>query len=255
MKTDGLAKLYDQLTLEERFRLRIRALARGDKADCERLDRACPDREYRAYCDRVDTSGELVLLTLIELMPQLAKLRMLGALGPLVEYLEAAARDAAIGGYLEGLEAGWRSAGKRGDPPDVTDAELSAAAGRSYRQGRYFSDVLESLATDLAGSARVPRDGLAAFAEAELGLTFEDLIAAWAGPAAEEIGVHTEALDAAEADAEDLALLRDVLRVVWRREGLGDLTAEPDDELRARMEAAERRAREEALDGAAEGSP
>jgi hypothetical protein len=30
MKADGLAKLYDQLTIEERFRLRIRALARRD---------------------------------------------------------------------------------------------------------------------------------------------------------------------------------------------------------------------------------
>ena len=44
MKGGGLSKLYDTLTVEERFRLRIRALARRDLVDCERLDRACPDR-------------------------------------------------------------------------------------------------------------------------------------------------------------------------------------------------------------------
>jgi hypothetical protein len=35
VKADGLAKLYDQLTLDERFRLRVRALARRDLADGE----------------------------------------------------------------------------------------------------------------------------------------------------------------------------------------------------------------------------
>ena len=255
MKADGLAKLYDQLTLEERFRLRIRALARGDKADCERLDRACSDREYRRYCDRVETSGELVLCTMIELLPKPAKLRMLDALGPLVGYLEAAARDAAIGGYLDGLEAGWRAAGGRGDLREVADAELDAAAERAYSAGTYFSDVLDRLAADLAGSARVPRDGLAAFAEAELGLSFEDLTAAWARPAVGEIAVHREALDAAEAEAEDLALLGDVLRLAWGRGGLNDPTAELDEELRARMEAAEARAREVGEYGPAAGSP
>ena len=148
MKADGLAKLYDQLTIEERFRLRIRALARRDKVDCERLDRACPDRGYRAYCDRVDTSGELVLLTLIELMPKLAKLRMLDALLPLVEHMEAAARDAATGAYLDGLEVGWRASGRKGTPPEVSDAELDAAAARSYRLGTYFSGVLDALGAD-----------------------------------------------------------------------------------------------------------
>ena len=56
MKGGGLSKLYDTLTIEERFRLRIRALARRDFVDCGRLDRACPDRQYRAYCARLDAS-------------------------------------------------------------------------------------------------------------------------------------------------------------------------------------------------------
>ena len=48
--------------------------------------------------------------------------------------------------------------------------------------------------------------------------------------------------EAAEPDSEALELLGDVLRLAWRRHGLQDPTAEADDGLRARMEAAERRA-------------
>jgi hypothetical protein len=50
-----------------------------------------------------------------------------------------------------------------------------------------------------------------------------------------------EALDVAEPDAEGLELLGDVLRLAWRRHGLNDPSAEADEELPARMEAAERR--------------
>jgi hypothetical protein len=41
--------------------------------------------------------------------------------------------------------------------------------------------------------------------------------------------------------AEGLSLLGDVLRLAWRCHGLNDPTAEVDDELRARFEAAQRR--------------
>src|SRR5438067_3348307 len=61
MKGHGLSKLYDTLTLDERFRLRIRALARRDWADGERLDRACLSSQYRAYCDRLEASDVLTL--------------------------------------------------------------------------------------------------------------------------------------------------------------------------------------------------
>jgi Zn-dependent M28 family amino/carboxypeptidase len=47
-----------------------------------------------------------------------------------VELLEGAASDAAWLGYLDGYAAGWKAAGKRGKPPDVSDATLSRAAKR-----------------------------------------------------------------------------------------------------------------------------
>lgn len=134
-------------------------------------------------------------------------------------------------------------AGKRGEPPPVPDDELTAATDRAYGLGTRFSALLDRVASDLAGMARTPRDALAAFAESELGLSIGDLLGAWARPALDTLAEYQDVLDATEPDAEGLALLGDVLRLAWRRNGLGDPSAEADDELRARLETAERRSR------------
>jgi hypothetical protein len=42
----GLGRLYDRLTPEERFRLDVLALARGDEEESERLTATCPRRAY-----------------------------------------------------------------------------------------------------------------------------------------------------------------------------------------------------------------
>ena len=246
MKADGLARLYDRLSTDELFRLRVRALARADRADCDRLDRACPGLQYGAYCARLEASEILTLAAMVELLPKLAKLQMVDALRPMVECLEGAAQDAAWTGYLDGHAAGWAAAGKRGEPPAVPDDELTAASDRAYRPGGRFSEALDQLASDLAGLARTPRDALAGFAEEELGLGLDDLLGAWARPAVEIVAEHRGALEAAEPDADGLALLRDVLGLDWRRHGLGDPTAEVGDELRARFEAARRGEHDEA---------
>lgn len=246
MKGNGLSKLYDQLTIDERIRLRVRALARGDHVDGQRLDRACPYPDYRDYCARLDAADALTLRCLVELLPKLAKLRMVDAIQPVVAYLEACAADAAAMAYLDGLAAGWRRAGKRGRAPEVADAELEAAITRAYTLGGRFSELLDRVAATIARSARTSRDGLAAFAEAELGLAMADLLGAYATPVLGVLAEHQAALDAAESDAEGTELLRDVLRVAWRRHGLGDASAEPDDELRAQVEAVEQRAEEAA---------
>jgi hypothetical protein len=238
MKSDGLSKLYDRLTVDELVRLRLAALARGDRADCDRLDRACSLGQYGAYCARLEASDVLTLCTMVELLPKLAKLQIVGAMRPLVAHLEAAGEDAAVMGYLDGHAAGWKAAGKRGEPPESSDAALAKAAARAYRVGTRFSEALDGLAAELACLARTPRDALAAFAEEEIGVGLEVLLGAWATPAIGTLAQHAEALDAADPDVEGLSLMGDVLRLAWRRHGLQDSTAEIDDELRERYEAA-----------------
>jgi hypothetical protein len=42
----GLGHLYDRLSSEERFRLKVLALARGDEKESERLTATCPRRDH-----------------------------------------------------------------------------------------------------------------------------------------------------------------------------------------------------------------
>jgi hypothetical protein len=46
MRRDALGKLYDRLTPEERFRLDVEAMARGDMEESELLTSTCPRRTY-----------------------------------------------------------------------------------------------------------------------------------------------------------------------------------------------------------------
>ncbi len=70
MKSDGLAKLYDTLTLDERVRLRLHAFARRDRADWERLDRTCAPTQRGRYCERLEASDVLTLCALVDLLPK-----------------------------------------------------------------------------------------------------------------------------------------------------------------------------------------
>jgi hypothetical protein len=59
----GLGRLYDRLTPEERFRLDVLALARGDEEESERLTATCPRRAYTMndweFVGRWDAAREL----------------------------------------------------------------------------------------------------------------------------------------------------------------------------------------------------
>ena len=56
MKKKGLGKLYDRFTPEERFRLDLEAMTRGDEEESRRLVDSCPRKSYTmtgiAFTDR-----------------------------------------------------------------------------------------------------------------------------------------------------------------------------------------------------------
>jgi len=64
MKNKNLTKLYDRLTSEERLRLAIEALARGDDEEIDRLNVSCPYKTYTqtdvAYAIPVKASHDLI---------------------------------------------------------------------------------------------------------------------------------------------------------------------------------------------------
>jgi hypothetical protein len=239
-KADPLAKHYEKLTSDERFRLRLHALARGDMETCQRLDRTCSHVAFPMYADRITASEVLTLCLLVDILPKLSKLTMVGGMRLIVEYLEGATHDAGWLGYLDGYRAGWKAAGKRGEPPDVSDDELTEAGDRAYRNDGRFSEVLDQIAASLAASARMPRDAYARFGDEVMGVPFEVLLRAWGRPVLALLDEHGAALDAAEEDAEGYALMSDVLRLAWRRNGLNLSCDGEVGDLRARFEALQR---------------
>ncbi len=66
MRRDRLGKLYDRFDPEERFRLTLEALARGDEREAKRLSESCPLRTYMikdlAYCDRLRASRQITTI-------------------------------------------------------------------------------------------------------------------------------------------------------------------------------------------------
>ena len=61
---NGLGKLYDRLTPEERFRLDVEAMARGDEEESELLTRTCQRETYtmnhRGYTGRWTGANSLL---------------------------------------------------------------------------------------------------------------------------------------------------------------------------------------------------
>jgi hypothetical protein len=67
MRRNALGKLYDRLTPEERFRLDVLAMARGDAEESELLTNTCPKGDYVmndwGFVGRWEAARELAMLT------------------------------------------------------------------------------------------------------------------------------------------------------------------------------------------------
>jgi hypothetical protein len=79
----GLGRLYDKLSLEERFRLDVLALARGDEEESERLTATCPRRAYTMndweFVGRWEAARELAMFAYVDVLRRLDKIKMIGA--------------------------------------------------------------------------------------------------------------------------------------------------------------------------------
>jgi hypothetical protein len=134
----GLGRLYDRLTPEERFRLDVLALARGDEEESERLTTTCPRRAYTMndwrFVGRWAVGRELALLAYVDVVRRLDKIKMIGAFRGLFPYLSTIWEDDVHWAYFDGHEAGsrhaWTRSGKVGEPPgweaDEEEAERNA---------------------------------------------------------------------------------------------------------------------------------
>ena len=98
------------MSREERFRLDVLAMARGDSVESERLTRSCPMRSYTmtdlAFSDRWRAALEISSITFMELERHLAKIQMVAAFREMGPYLRTIMKNNGDDAYFDGHRAG-----------------------------------------------------------------------------------------------------------------------------------------------------
>ena len=236
----GLGCLYDRLTPEERFRLTVLALARGDEEESERLTVSCPRRGYTMYdwgfVGRWETARELAMLAYVDVVRRLDKIRVIAAFRGLFPYLSTIWQDDVHEAYFDGHKAGsrhaWNRSGEAGEPPgweaDEEEADRNADPTidedlkKWTGEGTYarLAGKLEEMERELVGEALTAWLGFASFCEQEMGLEAKDLVEALAKPLAERVRELEElsARHEVEAEAEGAEEYLVLMTEAWRRQ-------------------------------------
>ena len=241
MKQNGLGKLYDRLTPEERFRLDVEAMARGDKEESRRLVDTCPRHQYRMtdlqFSGRWDSAIHLCMAALMDLRYTVAKLRMIDAFRVTFPYWNTLAQNDAALAYFEGHEAGsryvWSKAARGGDPPGheadeetaeentdpAMDEDLERVEARVDESAALVPGLMERLERDLATEALAVWEAFTTFCEEEMDLSAEKLLQATFAPALEDVGWFEELVGRLEleADPEAVEEAREGMSAHWRR--------------------------------------
>ncbi len=245
MSKKGLHRHYDRLTSEERFRLDVLAMARGDATESERLVVSCPRFSYtmndRGFAGRWQGAIEITLRVYIPLGEQLAKLQMVDAFREMIPYSQALLSNIAFDAYFTGHESGsrhaWAYAGKSGGPPawpdDGPDGELmepeederDPAMDRDVEEletilqkyGGFLPEILDRAERSIVAQAFSIWSGYAAYCEQSAGVDAEKVAAVILEPAMgriAEMRARAQRLEV-EADAQIVEEMRQTLEETW----------------------------------------
>ena len=242
MNRKGLGKLYVKLTPVERFKLDIEAMARGDEEESRRLVETCPRRSYLmndlGFAGRWDGAIQMTLVTLLDITPIVAKLRMIAAFRAVLPYCRTFAQDDAHFAYFDGHEAGsrhaWERAGIEGGPPGWEDDEGTAEENSdpamngdlekiSLRVEESFDlipgGLLDRLERELAGKAMAVWIAFIQFCEEEMGLGAEKVLRATFEQALQNVRFLEELADRLGLEPEPATVeeYRAALAEGWRR--------------------------------------
>jgi hypothetical protein len=229
MRKDSLRKFYDRLTPEERFRLYIEAIARGDEEEWRNLEKSFPRLVYemndRAYEDRVRASEEITVLVCLDLAPRLAKLKMLMAISDVILGLQSRClyevHMAYLRGYVAGIQRNQSSVKVGDDLPNVESAkigyDLDKIATDIAEGWGPFTNLLQTLQQDVLEEVKVMWEAFSGFSRGELGIEPEKLMKSWLEPMWPEIEKRVGISDypvVNEKRVEEYAL---GLRRLWRK--------------------------------------
>jgi hypothetical protein len=239
MSKNGLHRMYDRLEPEERFRLDVLAMARGDRLESGRLTRSCPMRSYTmtdlAFSGRWTAAVEIFALTFMELEKHLAKLQMVEAFRVMGPYLRTLMKndgdDAYFDGHKRGSAHAWAKAGMEGGSPgweaddEIADQNADPEIDEGLRDvsacglqvGQTVAELMDKLERDLAEDAFTVWSAYLAFCEEAMGLDGRELLGALApdlAAKAETMDALAErfGLEADEAEAEDVCK---TMRWLW----------------------------------------
>jgi hypothetical protein len=241
MKGNGLNRLYDRLEPEERFRLDVLAMARGDEEESERLTRTCPRFSYtmndRAFTGRWTGTYEITLRVYIALNNTMAKLQMIDAFRTLIPYSRTLTHNVAFDAYFAGHEAGsyhaWNSADMEGRPPawpepdmepdederdPAMERDLDELEAKVQKYGEFLPKLMDRLERDLATEAFSVWEGFSGFCEEHMGLEAEDVLKVVAEPGVERVETLRALAERLqiEADSEIVETIREGLAESWR---------------------------------------
>ena len=238
MKGNGIHRLYDELEPDERFRLDLLAMARGDSEESERLTRTCPRYTYtmndRAFTGRWTGVMEIALRVFIPIEQLLCKLQMIDAFRVVIPYSHTLAQDAALDAYLDGHRSGsyyaWNAAGMErrppawpgeglepGEPEDdpAMERDMQETEAKVKKYGELLPELMDRLERELATEAFSLWSGFKGFCEEHVGLEAKKILKVVTDP-----NPTLERVEHLEARAEHLELEADPEIVGELREGL-----------------------------------
>jgi hypothetical protein len=228
MKHNGHARYYDQLTPEERFRLDVRAMARGDEEESELLVRTCPRLQYtmnhQGFTGRWLGAMDMTLRTFIEVTGYLNRIRAMEMVRVILPYSETFAGDRAYDAYLDGHRDGarqaWRVAAMEGEAPEWP---LEGVDEEGIRENielatSILPQTLEALERQQAKHALTLWSGFAAFCEECMGVeatTILKVVLEAGVECVKELEDLAERLEL-EPEAETVEEIKEGLAEAWR---------------------------------------
>jgi hypothetical protein len=201
VKANGMHRLYDQLEPEERFRLDLLAMARGDEQESERLVRTCPRHTYtmndRAFAGRWTGAMEITLRVFIPIEQLLCKLQMIDAFRAVIPYAQTLAQNAAFDAYFDGHRSGsyhaWNAVGMEGRPPawsgedlepgeaedehdPAMERDMGEIEAKVEKYGQLLPELMDRLERELATEAYSLWTGFEGFCTESVGVEAEKML-------------------------------------------------------------------------------
>jgi hypothetical protein len=140
MKKDRLDKFYPSFMGEERFRLHLEALYRGDEAEVKRLLESCPreshERNEAAFAYRCKATREIVGMLCLALAPLLARLDTIESFREALPYLLKSYINEGVVAHFDGPQA---ALGVFGRQPARRESRRS---GKHAKKGTRVTEAL-----------------------------------------------------------------------------------------------------------------